>query len=269
MAEKSKIQKESAAYYCLNPKCFAIEKENIIHFVSKKGFNIDGFGEKIVENLMNEGLIANVADIFELKHGDLAPLERFAEKSADNLIAAIKKSKEIELSKFIYALGIRFVGEETAVLIARNLRELGVGFLGSLGSLRESFGKLSGEDWMGVKGIGEKSAESLVKWFGNAENLKLLERMESFGVKIAVSDDRQTAGGKLRGKTFVLTGELAGFTRDEAKDMIRSSGGDVSSSVSRKTDYLLVGENPGSKYDKAKELGVKIIGEKEFTQLLK
>ena len=112
----------SASHYCLNKKCFAIEKENLIHFVSKKGFNIDGMGEKIVEQLMNEGIISNMADIFELVEGDLKPLERFAEKSAKNLVEAIQKSKEIEFPKFIFALGIRHVGEETAVLIDRNLK---------------------------------------------------------------------------------------------------------------------------------------------------
>ncbi|MFA6048091.1 MAG: NAD-dependent DNA ligase LigA [Parcubacteria group bacterium] len=267
--KEGEVGELSAATYCLNPKCFAVEKEKVIHFVSKKGFNIDGMGERIVEQLMNEGLITNVADIFALTKGDLEPLERFAEKSADNLIGAIRDSREISLEKFLFALGIRFVGEETGVLIARNLENLEVGRLGRLGSLGESFRKLSREDWMSVKGIGEKSAESLVGWFSDKNNLEILKKMEESGVKILMPDTKhQAQNAKLAGKTFVLTGELASFTRDEAKDMIRKAGGDVSSSVSRKTDYLLVGKSPGSKFQKAKELGVKVIGEEEFRKMI-
>jgi len=254
-----------AATYCLNKKCFAIEKEHIIHFVSRKGFDIEGLGEKIVEQLLGEGLISNVADIFELKKGDLEPLERFAEKSADNLIASIEKSKKIELPKFLFALGIRHSGEETAVLIARNL-----GKLGSLGDIIGELPKISVEKWMSIKGIGEKSGESLVEWFNNKENLNILRKMEKLGVRITISDTKyQTQDTKLKGMIFVLTGELKSFTRDEAKDMIRKAGGDVSSSVSKNTDYVVVGENPGSKYQKAKELGVKTIDEEEFIKLFK
>jgi len=259
-----------AATYCLNKKCFAIEKENIIHFVSKKGFNIDGLGEKIVEQLMNEGLVTNVADIFELTKSDLEPLERFADKSADNLVKAVEGAKEVEVSKFLYALGIRFVGEETAVLVSRNTQHITRNKIRNLTDIIEVFPKITQEQWMNIKGIGEKSAESLENWFKNKDNLKLIEKMQNLGVRIIVPDAKyRIQDTKLQGKTFVLTGELESFTRDEAKDMIRSAGGDISSAVSRKTDYLLVGENPGSKYDKAKELGVKIITEEEFKRLLR
>jgi DNA ligase (NAD+) len=286
----------SAAHYCLNKKCFAIEKENIIHFVSKKGFNAEGLGEKIVENLMNEGLISNVADIFELTQGDLEPLERFAEKSADNLVKAIGDSKKIELPKFIYALGIRHVGEEGAILISRNILELsqfpispatagsrqgGDNFqfpikskiqnhqIGSIDFIIQYFPKIKIEDWMNVKGIGNKVAESLVQWFGDKNNIEILDRLKKNGVETIISADKlQTANYKLQNKTFVLTGELQNFTRDEAKDMIRKQGGAVSSSVSQKTDYVVAGENPGSKYKKAKELGVKIISEEEFKKII-
>ena len=258
-----------AATYCTNQKCFAVEVEKIIHFVSKKGFNIDGFGEKIVEQLMNEGLVTNMAEIFELTKGDLSSLERFAEKSSNNLISAIQESKKIDLEKFLFALGIRFVGEETAVLIANNLKFLGMlGFLGSLRELGEKMHLISEEEWRKIKGIGEKSAESLAAWFSDAENIKLLEKMENSGVEIAVSNPVVAGNEKLTGQTFVLTGELKNFTRDEAKGMIRKAGGSVSSSVSSKNDYLLVGENPGSKYQKAKDLGVKIMEEEEFRKLL-
>lgn len=269
----------SAATYCLNTKCYAVEKEKLIHFVSKKGFNIDGFGEKIAERFLEEGLISNAADIFELEKGDLEPLERFAEKSADNLMKAIETSKKISLEKFLFALGIRYVGEETAVLIARTIKTKIPNTKYQIPNklqisnpkiLADIFSKISIEDWRNIKGIGEKSAESLAKWFSDAENIKLLERMSELGVEIETRDRGHETGerGKLANKIFVLTGELKSFTRDEAKDIIRKGGGDVSSSVSRKTNYVLAGENPGSKYDKAQELGVKIIDEKEFKKLL-
>lgn len=260
---------KSAAHYCLNKKCFAIEKENIIHFVSKKGFNIDGMGEKIVEHLMSEGLISNAADIFELTAGDLEPLERFAEKSAQNLVESIEKSKKIEFPKFLYALGIRHAGEETAVLIARNLERVAYNSVKNLEDIIKYFPEIKIEDWLQIKGIGEKSAQSLVFWFNDKNNIKLLEKIKALGVRIIIPEALRVASFKLRGLTFVLTGELKNFTRDEAKDMIRKAGGNISSSVSKNTDYVVAGENPGSKYNKAKELGVKIISEEEFKKLIK
>jgi DNA ligase (NAD+) len=258
-----------AATYCLNKNCFAVEKERVIHFVSKKGFNIDGLGESIVEQLMTEGMIANAAEIFELTKGDLEPLERFAEKSAQNLITAIEASKKITLPKFIFALGIRHVGEETAVLIEDNLNLVSSGKVKNLADLIEIFPQISIEDWVRVKGIGEKSAESLVEWFGEKENMVILEKMKELGVQVEIAvGGKNKAAGKLTGKTFVLTGELKSFTRDEAKDIIRKAGGLISSSVSKKTDFVLAGGNPGSKYDKAEELGVRIVSEEEFRSMI-
>jgi DNA ligase (NAD+) len=259
----------SAAHYCQNKNCFAIEREKIIHFVSKKGFDIEGLGEKIVEQLMNEGLISNAADIFELTAGDLEPLERFAEKSADNLVKAIEKSKRIEFPKFLFALGIRHVGEETAVLVTRNLQlVIGIKNIKSLEDIIKYFPQIGVDDWLKIKGIGKKSAESLHEWFNEKENLKLLEKMKKLGVKV-IFPKLQITNYKLQDKSFVLTGELESMTRDEAKEKIRVLGGDISSSVSKNTDYVVVGKNPGSKYDKARELGVKIIDEKEFINMIK
>lgn len=258
----------SAAHYCQNKKCFAIEKENIIHFVSRKGFDIEGLGEKIVEQLMNEGLVSTVADIFELTTGDLEPLERFAEKSADNLVKAMEKAKKIEFPKFLYALGIRHVGEETAVLISRNLDRISCNKIKNLKDIIDYFPEISIEDWLRIKGIGEKSALSLNEWFNCKENLKLLEKMKSLGVEVAIPKF-QISNLKFENLSFVLTGELESMTRDEAKEKIRALGGDISSSVSKNTDYVVVGKNPGSKYDKARELGVKTIEEKKFIELLK
>jgi len=258
-----------AATYCLNPKCFAVEKENIIHFVSKKGFNIDGLGERIVEQLMIDGLISNSADIFQLKKGDLEPLERFAEKSADNLIGAIEKSKKIDFAKFIFALGIRHTGEETAVLVEKNIKKVLKLDIKNLADMLDKFSKVNLELWQSIPGIGPKSAESLKDWFNDEDNLNLLKKMKDFGVDVKLNDDSKKGNQKLENKTFVLTGELKGFTRDEAKDIIRRVGGEISSSVSRKTNFVLAGANPGSKYNKAVELGVKIIDEDKFRDLIK
>jgi len=216
-------------------------------------------------------LISNFADIFELTKGDLEPLERFAEKSADNLIDAIEKSKKITFEKFLFALGIRYVGEETAFLIARNLKNIGnVGEFRRVGDIIEIFPKIKKEDWENIKGIGEKAAESLCGWFVDEKNLEMLRRMEKFGVEIEVGkigSAGDVGEGKLQGKTFVLTGELENWTRDEVKDIIRKEGGDISSSVSRKTSFVLAGKNPGSKYEKARKLGVKILSEEEFKEI--
>ena len=261
-----KLQDLSAAHYCVNPKCFAVEIRKIIHFVGKKGFNIEGVGKKIVEQLVNEGVISDAADIFELKRGDLEPLERFAEKSAENLLGAVEKGKKISLEKFLFALGIRYLGEEGAVLTGRSLEKLRE--IGEIGGIVEVFPKIMAEDWMKIKGIGPKAAESLNSWFNNEKNLDLLRRMSEAGVKIIFPKKSQIASSKFRGITFVLTGELENWTRDEAKDTIRKEGGKISSSVSKKTDYVLIGKNPGSKYEKAKKLGVKVLSESEFVKMV-
>jgi len=275
---------ESAAHYCLNQKCFAVEMGGLIHFVGRKGFDIVGLGESIIERLMSEGIISNFADIFDLKVGDLEPLERFAERSAEKLIDSIEKSKKISLEKFLYALGIRHVGEETAVLIAKAIKTeiLNPNFqfpiksqnpnvtITNLGDVVEIFPQITIEQWGAIKGIGEKSAESLADWFSNSENLELLEEMANFGVKIISPNEAMEGKSyKLAGMTFVLTGQLTDFTRDEAKDMIRKEGGNISSSVSKKTDCVLAGQEAGSKLQKAQELGIRVIGEKEFLKMLK
>lgn len=286
-----RLRSESVAHYCTNPKCFAVELEKLIHFVSRKGFNIDGLGEKIVEQLVSEGLVTNAADIFELTKGDLEPLERFAEKSIENLIEAIEKSKTIALSKFLFALGIRYVGEETALLVTR---DKGQGTSGETQNTEEAqregykakienprelweiFSKITEEQWQEIPGMGPKSAGSLVVWFSDAENQAVLQRMTELGVRFSISDSnfpaslagRQLQNSKFQNKIFVLTGELSGFTRDEAKDRIRAMGGHVTGSVSKKTDFVVAGGNPGSKYEKAQELGVNILDEERFVEML-
>ena len=245
-----KKQGKSAALFCTNVKCYAKELENLIHFVSKDAFDIDGLGEKIVEQLVDEGLIKNAADIFTLTQGDLEPLDRFAEKSAENLIAAIEKSKNTTLNRFVYSLGIRHVGEETALRLAKYFGELRKIMVADLDELKE------------VNDIGPAVAESIYDWFRNEENIKLVESLFANGVKIKKME--KETGGELAGKSFVLTGSLESMSRDEAKERIRALGGEMSESVSKNTSYVVVGAEPGSKFEKAKKLGVKILNEKEF-----
>ena len=245
--------KRGVAHYCLNKNCLAILERGIGHFVSKAAFDIEGLGPKIIRQLLDEGLIKNAADVFKLKEADLKPLERFADKSAENLIRAIAQKKDIELSRLIYALGIDHVGEETAFLLAKKfgslekLKKAGIGDLEKIGD------------------VGPVVAKSIADWFAGRRNQKLLEELEAAGIKIKT---RQQQPQKLQGLKIVLTGELKNYSREQIKELIRDLGGDPSSSVSKDTDYVLAGDNPGSKFDKAKRLGVKIISEEEFKKLL-
>ncbi len=264
---------ESAAHYCSNPNCFAVEKEKIIHFVSKKGFGIEGLGEKIVEQLIIEGLIADVADLFFLKKGDLEPLERFAEKAADNLIVAISKSKKIAIEKFLFALGIRHLGEEGAILLVDNFEALDVeSNIKTPVDLLKFFQNLKIENLLEINGVGEKMAESVLGWFGDEKNQELVAKMTEAGVVFLEKEKEEEVAdedSEFFGKTFVLTGKLENLTRDEAKEIIRNKGGKVASSVSGKTDFVLAGSDSGSKFEKAKKLGVEILSEGEFGELVK
>ncbi|MFW0862594.1 MAG: NAD-dependent DNA ligase LigA [Candidatus Komeilibacteria bacterium] len=242
-------------HYCSNKKCFAIEKEQITHFVSRPAFNIEGLGPKIIEQLINEGLIQDAGDLFSLEEGDLEPLERFAEKSAANLITSINNSKIVNLSNFIYALGIRHVGAETAIALANHF-----------GSL-ENLEKADLNQLIDIQDVGEKVAESINNWFADNSKQKFLEKLFKYGVK--VNKQKVVGGGKLSGKNFVLTGSLNSMPREEAKARLRSLGAKISSSVSKNTDYLVAGEDPGSKYIKANNLGIKIVEEAEFLKMLK
>lgn len=257
-----------AAHRCLNQDCSAKKLENIYHFVSRKGFNIKGLGPKIIDKLSETGLISSTADLFLLKEGDLAPLERFAEKAAKNLVEAINKAKEIDLAKFIYALGILHIGEETAILITRHFKFPANGLNVKIADFADVLQQISLEELEIIPEIGPVVAKSIYEWFHNKKNLKLLEDLEKAGL-ILISPKFQITNYKLKGLTFVLTGELKTLTREQAKDKIRMQGGDVSESVSKKTSYTVIGENPGSKYEKAKKLGVKILSEAEFLKMIK
>lgn len=249
-------QEKSVALFCANKNCYAQQLRRIIHFVGKAGFDIDGLGKKIVEQLVKEGLVETPADIFVLSKGDLEPLERFAEKSADNLLNAISQSKNISLANFINALGISHVGEETAIKLAQKFNTI------------DNVMKASLEDLENIEDVGPQVSASIYKYFRDEKNNKLVQDLIKNGVKI-VSFKSPVKSSKLSGKTFVLTGTLSSMSRDEAKAKIRSLGGEMSESVSKKTDYVVVGAEPGSKAKKAVELGVKILNESEFLNLLK
>lgn len=268
IGEKNGEKEYSAALYCTNPRCYAVEREVIIHAVSRKGLDIVGMGEKIVEQFMEDGLIANLADIFELTPGDIAPLERFAEKSAEKLAASIERAKRVPLERLFFALGIRHVGEETAELIAKFIASKVKTKTIAPERLLEIVSQLSTADWVALDGIGEKSAASLSEWFSDERNAKLLLALDRSGVIALLPERIHTENAPFSGKTFVLTGELSRFTRDEAKRKIKQLGGSVSSSVSRKTDFVVAGTDPGSKYDNAKKLDVPILDEAGFIKLI-
>jgi DNA ligase (NAD+) len=251
-------------YRCSNKKCFAITRRSLYHFVSKGAFDMVGVGPKIIDRLLEENLIRDAADLFELEEGDLMVLERFGEKSAKNIIEAIQSHKKINLARFIYALGILHVGEETADVLATYL--LKIKNIKRPRDLLEAMKKVSQKDLESIEDIGPKVAESIKSWFEEKNNQKLLEKLDKVGIEI---EKPETVSLKLKGKTFVLTGTLSTMTREEAKERIKRLGGKVSSSVSNQTDFVVAGAEPGSKYDKAKELGVKIIDEKEFLEMIK
>lgn len=244
------------AYYCTNKKCFSIQQEGLHHFVAKPAFDIDGLGPKILEQLWNADLIRDAADLFDLQESDLEPLERFAEKSATNLVQAIQSARVVTLSRFINALGIRHVGEETAIDLARHF--------GTLDKLR----KASLEELERIPDVGGVVAKSIGDYFKDKVSAKLIDKILAKGVKVKHEETVKKKTG-LTGKKIVVTGTLESMSREEAKARIREAGGDWVSSVSQHTDYVVAGAEPGSKYDKAKKLGVKIISEKEFLNLLK
>jgi DNA ligase (NAD+) len=235
---------------------YAQWKRKLYHFAGKHAFDIEGLGPKIIDLLLEHEMIATFDDIFTLTKGDLLSLPRFAEKSADNLIESIEKAKNVELARLIIGLSIQHVGEETAYDLAERFVSI------------EKFRKATLEEIMGVYGVGEVVARSIVDWFKDKENsLQLNKLLKVIKVKRVVITKKQNS--IFTGKTVVLTGTLSGMSRDEAKNIIRKLGGEVSSSVSSKTDFVVAGENPGSKYTEAEKLGVRILNEAEFLLLTK
>jgi DNA ligase (NAD+) len=240
-------------YRCVNANCPAKLRETILHFASRGVMNIDGMGDALVTQLTERGLVKNVADIYKLTKADLLSLERMGDKSARNILDEIEASKKLSLERVIYGLGIRFVGARTAQFLAEHF-----------GSM-EALAGAGIEELQNVNEVGPRIAESIVEFFSIPANRKLVERLGEAG--LAFKGKKKERGTKLAGKTFVLTGTLARHTRDEAKKMIEDAGGRVSGSVSKKTDYVVAGADAGSKLDKAKDLGVAVIEEKEMEEL--
>ena len=243
-----------ADHRCVNANCPAKLRETILHFASRGVMNIDGMGDALVNQLTDRGLVRNVADIYKITKDDLLKLERFADKSAQNVLNEIEASKKLPLDRVIYGLGIRFVGERTAQFLAEHF--------GSMDALVNA----GEEDLLEVEEVGPRIAQSIREFFQEPKNRELVEQLRRAG--LTLSGKKKERGTKLAGKTFVLTGTLAHYTRDEAKKMIEDAGGKVTGSVSKKTDYVVAGADAGSKLDKAKELGVKVIDEKGMAELL-
>ncbi len=247
------------AWYCVNAACPAQLVRNIEHYVSRGAMDIEGLGIKIVEQLIESGLVKDVADLYTLKRDQLLALEGFKDKKTDNLLTAIEASKSQSLTRLIAALGIHGVGEVMAGDLASTFPEL------------EALSKSKADDLMQIEGLGPNIAESIVDWFARSSNQKLLKKLKA--VKMWPKGGKSKVEGRksnvFDGMTFVVTGTLPTFSRDDAKEFIESHGGKVTDSVSKKTSYLVLGENPGSKFDKAKSLGVKIVGEEDLKKLAK
>ena len=243
------------AYRCVNAACPAKRKESILHFAGRHAMDIDGLGEKIVDQLVDKGMVKDVADLYVLKEEEVAGLERMAEKSAQNLLEEIEASKKNSLARVIYALGIQFVGERTGQLLAEHFSSLD-----ELAAAKE-------QELEQVPEVGPKVAASIVEFFSEPANRQLIKKLGRGGVR-PTAEKRKVKSDKFAGKSFVFTGGLANRTREEAGAIVVEHGGKVSGSVSKKTDYVVVGTDPGSKYDKAKELGVTILSEGEFEKLV-
>jgi len=243
------------AYRCVNSACPAKLKESLQHYAGRHAMNIDGLGEKIVDQLVEKGLVKDIADLYVLKVDEVAELERMAAKSAQNLIEEIEGSKRQPLDRLIYALGIQFVGERTGQLLAEHFASV------------DDLAKASAEELENVPEVGPKVAASITEFFSEAANRNVLKNLSKAGVR-PKAQKREVKSNKLEGKSFVFTGGLANRSREEAGALVVEHGGKVGSSVSKKTDYVVVGSDPGSKYDRAKEFGVAILDERGFEELV-
>ncbi|MEK7125066.1 MAG: NAD-dependent DNA ligase LigA [Patescibacteria group bacterium] len=243
------------AFRCVNKECPAIRRESIYHFVSRHAFDMEGVGPKVIDQLMDVGLVRDAADLFSLTKQDVLNLDRFAEKSAQNVIDAIQARTRIGLDRFIFALGIEHVGEETAVDLAQHFGTF------------DKFRKATQEQLEKIPDVGSVVAQSIIEWFKRPYNHSVVTKLLRAGIH--ATPVGHAGKGKFKGKTFVLTGTLESMSRDQAKERIRALGGEVSSSVSKETDYVVAGSEPGSKYNNAQKLGVKIMDEQEFIRLIR
>ncbi len=254
-----------AAYRCTNPDCFGMKKEAMIHFVSKDAMNIEGLGEKVVLLLLDEGMIATLPDIYKLKREDLLYLPFFKDKKADNIIESIEKSKRVPLDKFIYALGIRYLGEQNSSDFAKYILQKADKL--QIPDLIEILKNLTLDELHSIDGVGEKVAQSIFDYAQNKKNLEILSELFDLGIRFTHGQIQSNAN--ITGKSFVITGSLSSMSRDAAKARTKELGGKVLSAVTHETDYLIVGADPGSKLDKAKKLGIKTLTEDEFLKLLR
>ncbi len=272
----SLVSKESneVAYRCSNARCYAVNLRQIIHFVSKNALDIENLGPKVVEQLLGEGLISDFSDLYGVKKEDLLALERFAEKSAENLIKSISAKRKIEINRFIFALGIRHVGEESATSLSEYLqliinnpqkKQISVDFF------VKKIRKISLIDLESINDFGPALSKSLISFFQDEHNLKILEKLNNFNIKLIFREKKQglDLNNKVFSKSFVLTGTLDSLTRDRAKAKIKELGGKVFSSINKDLDYLVLGSNPGTKHKKAQDLKVKILNESDFLDLIK
>ena len=253
------VRKETeAAYYCENKLCDARKIEGLIHFVSRDAMYIDGFGERIIEDFYNMGFLKNVVDFYTLKNykKNLMELEGFGEKSINNLLESIEKSKKNSLDRLLFALGIRHVGKKTATILARKYENI------------DNLINTDYETLVNIPDIGEIIAASVYDYFKNQDNLEIIKKLKEHNVNMEFIGNKIIKNDNFLDKTFVLTGTLSDFSREEASELIIARGGKVTNSVTKKTNVVLVGENPGSKYDKAKSLNITIWNEDEFKKLL-
>lgn len=242
------------AHKCVNPRCPALLREGLIHFVSRDAMNIDGLGPAVITSLLDAGLVKDAADLYTLQPQQLAEMERMGEKSAANLVTAIEASKQAGLARALFGLGIRYVGAKASATLAKHYGDI------------DNLAKASLEELLTIDEIGPKIAESVISYFNDADNLAYIEKLKEVGVKL--TEERQAAvSQELAGKTFVLTGTLT-MPRKEAENLIAACGGKVSSSVSKKTSFVVAGVEAGSKLDKANELGVPVLNEEEFLALV-
>jgi DNA ligase (NAD+) len=241
---------------CVNPGCPAVVREALQHYAGRRAMDIEGLGEKLVDQLVTASLLSDVASIYDLKAESLAELERWGEKSASNLIAQIERSKDLDASRLLYALGVRHVGEKAA----RTL----MGHFGSIDALAAA----SEQELQSVEDVGPSTAAVVRAWFSHPRHVELLEKLRGHGVRFEGEKARPRADGTLAGKTIVLTGTLSGISREDASARLAAAGAKISGSVSKKTDYLVVGESAGSKLEKARDLGVRVMTWDEMLAIL-
>ncbi|MFQ6067105.1 MAG: helix-hairpin-helix domain-containing protein, partial [bacterium] len=247
---------DEAVSRCIGSSCPAQLKEKIAHYAQRGAMDIEGLGDKLIDQLVDKGVVSDVADLYGLDLDTLSGLERMGEKSAQNLLSQIEKSKSQPLSRLIFGIGIRYVGVRGARILAQNF-----------GSI-EDLAKAGQEELESIPEIGPRTAQSIMWFFREKKNKELLERLKKW--KVRMKEEKEEKGEiPLSGKKFVFTGTLVHFSRQEAKDLVERLGARAISSVSRSLDYVVAGKNPGSKYEKARKLGVKILSEEDFMELIK